>query len=669
MPQVRIRVGVLGTSWWADAMYLPALAGHPDAEVVAVCGRQPSPTEAFARRWAIPAWFTDPATMFADAPLDAVIIATANDSHHDLANAAIDRGLHVLCEKPLALNADQAAVMTERADAAGVVTMVPFTYHHMPMNRWVQRLIGDGYVGRPLHANLRYYAGFGFGTGYSWRFDRDVAGSGIIGDLGSHFIHLARWLLGDVEQSVSAVASTFIDRDARPAGGEYERLEDSAVMTVRYRSGAYGVIQTSAVCWEGTPFGQTHHLEVHGDAGTITATCDWDTVQEVRGLRAGDTGGAKVLPIPDDIWAGVRRGSVHDTYRDVFRTTDAMTRGWIAAIRDRRVVEADFAEGLAVQRVVDAAVRSAARGGAPMTVPWARQPGLAVRYPPTALVARPDVHVLAIDHRWQMEEMVDAASADRQRIVALKHLLFQAFERVAAHRTDVGILLDDQYGSDLLERMTGSGRWLARAVDRPRSLPVEFMGGPAIEATLRSWPPDHIAKLMVYAHPDDPADVADVQWLRMIQFANAARAADRSFLVEFQAPAGRTPGAGYLPRMLAAAYEHGVAPDWWKLPPVADRQQWADAAAVIAACDPLCEGMLVLGQTADPEALATALAAASAEAGVRGFAIGRAIFGPAARSWLTGEIDDGELVATVAERFEATIEAWAQNRLHVRNRP
>lgn len=669
-----IRVGLFGTSWWADAMYMPALAGHPDVEVVAVCGRQPSSTETFALAWGIGSWFVDPATMFDTVAMDAVIVATANDSHHDLALAAIDRGMHVLCEKPLGRDADQAAVMAERAAAAGVVTMVPFTYHHMPMNRWVKRLIDDGYVGRPLHINLRYYAGFGLDTGYSWRFDREVAGAGIIGDLGSHWFHLARWLLGDVEQSVSAVASTFVDRDLRPGGADYERLEDSAVMTVRYRSGAYGVIQTSAVCWEGTPFGQTHHLEVHGDAGTITATCDWDTVQEVRGLRAGDRGGAKVVPIPDDIWAGVRRGSVHDTYRDVFRTTDAMARGWIAAIRDAHVVAPDFGEGLAVQRVVDAAMRSVDRGGCPMPVPWARSSrdcgqSAPPRRAEPAPSSRHDVHVLAIDHRWQIEDMADAADADRGRISALKGLLFQAFELVAERRADVGILLDDRYGTELLGRMTGRGRWLAHALDVPRSRPVEFAGGFAVERTLRSWPADHIAKLMVYAHPDDPPEIADVQWHRLVQFTNAARAAERSFLVEFQAPSGIDSGRGYLPRMVASAYERGVAPDWWKLPPIDEPDQWAEAAAIISACDPHCEGMLVLGQTAEPEALASALAAAAAEPGVRGFAIGRAIFGVAARTWLTGGIDDDELVGTVADRFNATIDAWTCSRSPTLRRP
>lgn len=360
-----VRVGVFGTSWWADTMYLPPLDAHPDCEVVAICGRRAEPAESFAANWNIPEWFTDPQEMLEQVEMDAVVIATSNDSHHDLAIAALDRGLHVLCEKPLARNATEGAAMASRAAEAGAITMVPFTYHYMPVNRFVKQLVADGFVGNPHHVNIRYYTDFGFDESYSWRFDRDLAGSGVIGDLGAHWVHLARWLLDDTETSLTATAATFFDRGVRPTGEEYDRCEDSVVMTVRYESGAYGVLQTSAVCWEGTPFGQTHHLEIHGDDGTIYASCDWDTVQEVRGLKRGDAGPAQVLPIPDEIWNGVRRDTVHNTYRDVFRTTDVMTRGWVSAIRDGHPIAPDFAEGQAVQRVLDAAVSSAAADGAP----------------------------------------------------------------------------------------------------------------------------------------------------------------------------------------------------------------------------------------------------------------------------------------------------------------
>ena len=349
-------------------MYLPPLAAHPDATVVAVCGRRQKPAQALADQWSIPGVYTDPSAMLTAESLDAVVVATANDSHHDLTMAAVEAGLHVLCEKPLALNVAEAEAMAIGAARAGVVTMVPFTYHYMPVNRWVRRLVAEGFVGRPLHVNLRYYTGFGFDTAYSWRFDKEIAGSGIIGDLGSHWIHLARWLIDDEEASVSAVSSTFVERGPRPDGTPYQPTEDSVAMTVRYRSGAYGILQTSAVCHEGTPMGQTHHVEVHGTEGSIHAVCDWDTVQQVRGYRAGDVGGPQELSIPDDIWNGVRRDRVHDTYRDVFRNTDAMTRAWISAIRDGRKVEPSFDEGLAVQRVMDAAVASADAGGAPVAI-------------------------------------------------------------------------------------------------------------------------------------------------------------------------------------------------------------------------------------------------------------------------------------------------------------
>ncbi len=273
-----------------------------------------------------------------------------------------------------------------------------------------------------------------------------------------------------------------------------------------------------------------------------------------------------------------------------------------------------------------------------------------------------DVLVFAIDHRWQLQAMCDEAGVSWDRIAPLKALLFEAFERVGATRPEVGILVDDVYGGVLLEAATGSGRWVARAIDVPLSRPVEFMSGAEVGLTLRSFPVDHIAKLMVYAHPDDPSALANRQWERVAQLAAGAAAADRSYLVEFQSPADMPPGANYLARMLTAAYERDITPDWWKLPPIDDPTEWTRAAAVIAAADPTCHGMLVLGQTAQPEALATALAAAASEPLVRGFAIGRAIFGSAARLWLRDATTDRELVDLVADTFESTIVTWKAHR-------
>ena len=194
---------------------------------------------------------------------------------------------------------------------------MPFTYRYMPVNQYLKRLIDEGYLGEAFHLGLRYFTGFARHGEYAWRFDRSEAGSGVIGDIGSHFLYLARWFFGEVE-SIGCLARSFVSRDDRPDGQPYERGEDSAVMTLEFASGAYATVQASAVCHEPTPFGQVHEFDAHGSAGTLHAVCDWDTVQHVRGVKVGESGPAQELPIPDDIWNGARRDTVHDTYRDIF---------------------------------------------------------------------------------------------------------------------------------------------------------------------------------------------------------------------------------------------------------------------------------------------------------------------------------------------------------------
>jgi predicted dehydrogenase len=358
---VTIRVGVIGTSWWADSMYLPALTAHRDATVASVCGRDPARTREFARQWDIP-HSTTAVDELLDQSLDAVVIATSNESHEHLTLAALDRGLHVLCEKPLSLTPGSAAAMAARAREVGAITLVPFTYRYMPTNQFLKRLISEGYLGRPFHLNLRYFTGYAREPGYNWRFDSERAGSGVLGDLGSHWLDLARWLFGEITE-IGAVTSAFYDRPDRPDGSGYTRAEDSAVMTVRFESGAYGTLQTSAVCWEGTAFNQTHHIDAHGSEGTLYSLNDWETVQEVRGLRAGAAGPSSALTIPDDIWKGARRDRVHDTYKDVFRSSGAMVGDFVDAVRDERPCAPDFDVGARVQQLLALASQSAALDG------------------------------------------------------------------------------------------------------------------------------------------------------------------------------------------------------------------------------------------------------------------------------------------------------------------
>lgn len=356
----RIRLGVVGTSWWSDAMYLPALTRHPLADVRAVVGGHLDRTREFAARWGVPAAYESLDAMLAHESLDAVVIVTPNRHHHAMAMAALDRGLHVLCEKPLAMSATEAAEMAGAARRAGVVTMVPFTYRFMPVSRYVKELVDEGWIGTPYHLNLRYYSGYGRNGDYMWRFDTGEAGGGTSADLGSHWTDIARWLFGDVA-AVTAVLGRSLARGPRPDGAAFEPADDQGMILLEFVNGARGSIHVSSVAYEPSPLGQLHQWEMHGSGGTLHATCDWDRVQRVDGCRDGEPA-IRELPIPDRLLRGLRRDTVEHTYKDTFRETDAMARGFVSAIAAGTRVRPDFEDGLAVQRILDA-MRISAREG------------------------------------------------------------------------------------------------------------------------------------------------------------------------------------------------------------------------------------------------------------------------------------------------------------------
>ena len=206
----RVRIGVVGTSWWADAMYLPAVTKHPLADVRAVVGgARAEHTREFASRWSIPSAYDSLDEMLDREALDALLVLTPNKHHHRPVMAGLDHGLHILCEKPLGMSAREAREMTEAAARAGVTTMTPFTYRFMPANRYLKALVDEGYIGRPYHLNLRYYAGLRAVGPVRLALRRRRVRRGVERDLASHWGDHARWLFGEIE-AVTAVFSRIV---------------------------------------------------------------------------------------------------------------------------------------------------------------------------------------------------------------------------------------------------------------------------------------------------------------------------------------------------------------------------------------------------------------------------------------------------------------------------
>jgi len=353
----QVSIGIVGTSWWADTMFLPALASHPQGRVIATCGRNRKRADTFASQWGIDHVFDNYETMIESADIDAVIVSTRNDSHYPITMKALERGLHVLCEKPLGLNYQEAKKMADLAHEKDVKHMTPFTYRFMPTTRYIHELINDGFIGDPYHLNMRYYAGFGRDDDYNWRYDVRKAGSGIVGDIGSHFLYLAYWMFGKIK-AVSCRLGYFRDRpELDPKGQTYERGDELATVTMEFENGAQGVLQATCLAYEDTNFQQSHHMEFHGSGGTLYNVIDWDHTQRVSGAKDGE-GPVKEMVVPDRIWGDVRRDHVHNTYKDIFRTQNSMTRHWVTAIAEDTVVQPDFHDGAHIQRVIDASVKS-----------------------------------------------------------------------------------------------------------------------------------------------------------------------------------------------------------------------------------------------------------------------------------------------------------------------
>ncbi|MBM3538489.1 MAG: 5-dehydro-2-deoxygluconokinase [Alphaproteobacteria bacterium] len=271
----------------------------------------------------------------------------------------------------------------------------------------------------------------------------------------------------------------------------------------------------------------------------------------------------------------------------------------------------------------------------------------------------PQVAALAFDHRWQFEELAKKHGKGPEQISRYKSLVAEAAKRVGQGVDGAGIILDDKFGRDALYASTGRNLWIARPVELPRSIPVEYEHGPDIIQTLRAWPQEHIVKVLIFYQPDDPVEIKAAHEKRMRELQRACHATGHEFLLEVIPPRVKPgEGADLIIDSVARFYEVGVMPDWWKLPPLPDAGAWKRLGDIVRKNDPHCRGIIILGQEVSDNELRLAFDAAANEKLVRGFAIGRTIFWGPAEQWFAGQIDDETAVKRVAENYVRVAALW-----------
>ena len=296
-----IGVGMLGYAFMGKAhtnafKKLPYMIYPPPAipKLIAIAGRNEEAVREAAKRYGYEGYYTDWKEMLKDDRIQLFDNGGPNDAHAEPCIAAAQAGKHVLCEKPLARSAKEAAAMLEAVQKAGVVHMVAHNYRFVPALRLARDLISSGKLGEIYHFRAVYLQEWIMDSDfpYVWRLDKKISGSGTLGDLGSHIIDLARFLVGE-PRKVSGMAKTFIKQRPIPGGGTGEVSVDDAFMAMlEFESGALGTLEASRFC-----AGRKNHqvIEINGSKGSLVYNLErfneldvfWkdDEPRETQGFR------------------------------------------------------------------------------------------------------------------------------------------------------------------------------------------------------------------------------------------------------------------------------------------------------------------------------------------------------------------------------------------------
>ncbi|MDQ0338819.1 putative dehydrogenase [Caldalkalibacillus uzonensis] len=338
-----------------------------------IVGRNEVGVKQAAAQFGFEAAHTDWRELIKSDEIDLIDIVTPNNTHAEMVIEAAQAGKHILCEKPLAMNVQEGKEMLKAVQEAGVVHMISHNYRFAPAVQLAKKLIEEGKLGRIYHIRAQYLQDWIMDPDFPlvWRLRKDVTGSGALGDIGSHIIDLARFLVGEIEQ-VTGMTEIFIKE--RPMGEMTEGLhaaqssvqkgkvdvDDAVAFLARFNNGALGVFEATRFAAGNR---NKNKFEINGSKGSIRwdlenmnllevyFTDDDKSLQGFRTINVTES----VHPYVNQYWpAGHIIGYEHTFINLVYELIQGIAEG--------KQVSPSFEDGVRNQAVLEAIARSAREG-------------------------------------------------------------------------------------------------------------------------------------------------------------------------------------------------------------------------------------------------------------------------------------------------------------------
>ncbi len=344
-----IKVGVIGASF-ARAAYLPALAHIDDAEVVAIASARMESAQSAADAFDVPHAYDDWESMLNAHDLDLVGVATPPTLHAPMVLKALESGAHVLCEKPMAMTADESQAMLDKAEELGRLHMMGHELRFNPTRRKLKELLDDGHIGDVRFAtivNVSSSWGDPASRPYNDWWSDESMGGGRLGANGSHQIDLIRWWFGDLGAINGDVRTLVPNRIGKNNGQPFTATaDDFTQFQIETQSGAV----VTSVLSGAARHGIGNHVQIFGSEGTILLSNDDEVL---RVAQAGEDFDYITINDPNAELPGVGDGIWNVSFV-------ALMGELCAAIREERELEAGatFYDGLKTQQAMDAVRRS-----------------------------------------------------------------------------------------------------------------------------------------------------------------------------------------------------------------------------------------------------------------------------------------------------------------------